>query len=92
MRAIRPIMHPEWTRSEVMDLEPKLRNQLIECARDLSIDRGWPWREPVAVTAGTEGEEPVWIVDSNYLMRGANIRIVLRRSDHSLVRAGFLPR
>jgi hypothetical protein len=92
MRAIRPILQAEWIRSEAMDVEPELRDQLIECARVLASDRGWPWREPVEVTAGAEGGEPVWFVNSNYLMRGANVRIVLRRSDHSLVRAGFLPR
>jgi hypothetical protein len=75
-----------------MDVEPELSSQLIRRARDLSIDRGWPWREPVAVTAATEVGQPVWIVESNYMMRGANIRIVLRRSDHALVRAGILPR
>jgi hypothetical protein len=75
-----------------MDVEPELSNQLIRRARDLSSDRGWPWREPIEVTAATEVGQPVWIVKSVYTMHGANIRIVLRRSDHSLVRAGILPR
>ncbi len=75
-----------------MDLDPKVCDQLTEYARNLASERGWPWHEPVEVTGAAEGGEAVWIVRTNVRMRGQNVVIVLRRSDHSLVRAGFLPR
>jgi len=69
-----------------------LRAEIIEYAQQLAQKHGWTWLEPVEVVAGAESGEPVWTVRSNAGMRGANVRIVLRRSDRSLVRAGFLPR
>ncbi len=75
-----------------MTIDPHLRDQLISQGRALAEERGWTWREPVEVTTSTEEGEAVWILRSNFLMRGQNARIVLRQSDHSLVRAGYLPR
>jgi hypothetical protein len=75
-----------------MDVEPELRDQLLKVARALAGERGWPWDEPIDVSASAEGGEPVWLISSNYFSRGAKVVIVLRRSDKSLVRAGFLPR
>ena len=73
-------------------LDPNLRDQLIDKARQLAAERGWTWREPVEVTAAAERGEPVWVVHTNVLMRSPSVRIVLRQSDHGLVRAGYLPR
>jgi hypothetical protein len=75
-----------------MGLEPELRDQLIAQARDIAAERGWTLRDPIEVTASTEAGEAVWIVHSNFMMRKRNVRIVLRKSDHSLVRASYLPR
>ena len=73
-------------------LDPKTRDQLIEQARKLANEREWNWLEPVEVTASAEGGEPVWIVLTNVPMRGQNVRIVIRQSDHAVVNAGYLPR
>lgn len=75
-----------------MTLDPSVRDQLIEQARKLAEERGWTWRDPVEVTAAAEKGEPVWVVRSNILMRSPSVRIVLRKSDHSVVHAGYLPR
>ena len=75
-----------------MTLDSNLRDQLIQQVRRLAAERGWTWREPVEVTAAADSGEPVWVVRTNVLMRSPSVRIVLRRSDHSLVHAGYLPR
>ncbi len=75
-----------------MSPDAALRAQLIEAARTVATERGWVWREPVEVVSGAEGGEAVWIVSTNVMTRGTNVRILLRRSDGSLVRAANLPR
>jgi hypothetical protein len=77
---------------QLMTLDPSLRDQLIEEARKVSDERGWTWREPVEVTAAADRGEPVWVVRTNVLMRSPSVRIVLRKSDRSVVHAGSLPR
>ncbi len=69
-----------------------LRDQLIERARKLAEERGWTWREPVEITPAAHREEPVWVIRTNVLMLGQNVRVVLRRSDHAILEAGYLPR
>lgn len=71
---------------------PGQRQQLIDKARRLAEERGWTWHEPVEVSAGTYKGELVWIVRTNVLMRGPSVRVMLRRSDASVVHAGYLPR
>jgi hypothetical protein len=73
-------------------LDFKLREQLIEYARNLAHERGWAWLDPVEVSSGAEQGESVWIIRSNVLSRGRNVHVSVRQSDHSLIRAGFLPR
>jgi len=75
-----------------MAIDAALRDSLIEQARQVAADRGWTWREPIDVTEGAQGGEPVWIVRTNAMMRGASARIVVRRSDRAVVDAGYLPR
>jgi hypothetical protein len=69
-----------------------LRDKLIERARKLAIERGWTWHEPVEITAIAYGREPAWVIRTNALVRGQNMRVVLRRSDHAVLEAGYLPR
>jgi hypothetical protein len=69
-----------------------LRDQLIERARSLAKEREWVWRDPVEITASAHRGEPVWVLRTNVLMRGQNVRVVLRRSDHTIMDAGYLPR
>jgi hypothetical protein len=75
-----------------MTLDPVVRAQLVEQARKLADERAWTWREPVEVTAAAYGGEAVWVVRTNVLMLSPSVRIVFRRSDHSLVHAGYLGR
>jgi hypothetical protein len=75
-----------------MTPDADLNNQLIAQARALADERSWPFLEPIEVSESTEGGEPVWTVRSNYLARGRNVRIVLRKSDLSVVRSAYLPR
>ncbi|HMF98039.1 MAG TPA: hypothetical protein VKE96_27250 [Vicinamibacterales bacterium] len=75
-----------------MAIDQALRDELIEQARRVAEERGWTWREPVDVTEGAHDGEPVWIVRTNVLMRGVNVRVVVRRSDRAVVHAGYLPR
>ncbi len=65
---------------------------LIECARSLAKERGWTWHDPVDITAAVHSGEPVWVLRTNVLMRGQNIRVILRQSDHTVLHAGYLPR
>jgi hypothetical protein len=75
-----------------MAIDAVLRDELTGQARRVAEERNWTWREPVEVTEGAHEGEPVWIVRTNTLMRGSNVRILLRRSDHVVVHAGYLPR
>jgi len=77
---------------QAMKPNPELCDQLIEYARNLADKRGWPWHETVEVVSASEGGEPVWLIRTNTLKRGQNIRVTLRRSDHSLISCGFLSR
>ena len=75
-----------------MKPDPELRDQLVAYARIVALERHWPWQEPIEVTSAVEAREAVWVIHSNVLVRGMNVRVVVRRSDHSLVQASFLPR
>ena len=75
-----------------MAIDEPLREALIAQARQVAEERGWSWREPVEVVEGAHGTEPVWIVRTNALMRSPSVRIELRRSDRTLVHAGYLRR
>ena len=75
-----------------MTINPDLRNRIVDQARALAVERGWSFNEPIDVTPGTEDGEAVWIVTSNYMSLGRNAKVVLRQADHSLKRAGYLPR
>lgn len=76
----------------MITLDSDLRDKLIGQARKLADEQGWTWQEPVEVKSGVERGEPVWIIRTNVLMFGRNVRIVLRQSDLLVIHAGFLPR
>lgn len=78
--------------SQLMKPNSDLRHQLLTKARELASERGWPLQEPIEVLASMEEGEQAWIVHSNYMGRGNNVKIVFRQSDCSLVRAAYLPR
>ncbi len=69
-----------------------LAEQLVERARQLAIERGWSWHEPVEIKAGACHGESAWEIRSNALMLGQNVRVVFRRSDLELLDAAYLPR
>jgi hypothetical protein len=75
-----------------MAIDEALRGELIEQARQVAVERGWTWREPVDVSEGAHNGEPVWIVRSNAMMRSPSVRVAVRRSDRAVVQAGYLPR
>jgi hypothetical protein len=75
-----------------MPLDDALRAGLIDVARRLADSRGWPWIEPITVTAVAHRGEAAWEVRSNALALGRNVRVVLRRSDSTVLEAGYLPR
>ena len=75
-----------------MAIDATLRDELITQARAVAEERGWPWREPVEVSEAAHNGEPVWAVRTNAGMRGASVRILLRRSDRAVVHTGYLPR
>ena len=75
-----------------MAIDARLREALIAQARQVADERGWTWREPVEVIEGAHGTEAVWVVRTNALMRSPSVRIELRRSDRTLVHAGYLAR
>jgi hypothetical protein len=75
-----------------MTIDILLRDRLIEQGRKLTEDRGWPWLDPVEVTTGIDRSERVWIIRTNVLMLGRNVRIVLRQSDCTVKQAGYMPR
>jgi hypothetical protein len=68
------------------------REQVIEKARKLAEERGWTWLNPAEVTADSNEGDPVWVVRTSVWAMGRNVRVVLRRSDHSVVGAGYHPR
>jgi hypothetical protein len=82
-----------WWRSTKRDAVEAPRDRLLEVARNVADACSWTWLEPVEIRLESEGDEGrVWVVQTNCGRRGMNIRIAIRESDFSVVRAGFLPR
>ena len=75
-----------------MKPDPDLLEEIIGLARQVALRRGWPWLEPVDVISISADGEAAWLVRTNALNRGQNVRIALRRSDLTLISIGFLPR
>ena len=72
---------------------PAPTERLLEIARGVATERGWPWLDPVEVDLESRSPEgPVWLVRTNCTKRGMNIRISIRESDFAVVSANFLPR
>lgn len=68
-------------------------DRLVEIARGVATDRGWPWLEPVEIDRESQSADGVvWLVRTNYMKRGMNIRISIREPDFVVVSAHFLPR
>jgi hypothetical protein len=75
-----------------MIADTELRKHLVARAQEVAKEREWTLLEPIEITSGSEAGEAVWIIRSNSQTRGRNASIVVRRSDHALVRAGYLAR
>jgi hypothetical protein len=69
-----------------------LEKSLIALARSSAEKRGWVWREPVDISSEIHEGSAVWIVRSNAMMRSPSIRVWIRKSDLTVVHAGYLPR
>jgi len=68
-------------------------DRLLETARGVAADRGWPWLEPVEVDIESRSADGVvWLVRTNCLKRGMNIRVSIREPDFVVVSAHFMPR
>jgi hypothetical protein len=72
------------------DLE--LRAKLLDTAREVAAEHGWPWQEPIEVNSAAFKGEGVWEVVTNRMVRGAGVRVLIRRSDGQVVHSGFLSR
>ena len=81
-----------WWKTERVDADPP-RERLLEIAKSVAAERGWPWLEPVEVDleSSTAGKR-VWAVRTNCYVKGQNVRIVVSEPDFAVVSAGFLPR
>jgi len=68
-------------------------DRLLEIARGVATERGWPWLEPVEIDSESRSSAGVvWLVRTNCSKRGMNIRISIREPDFVVVSAHFLPR
>lgn len=72
--------------------EQAVRAKLIEIAKIVAKDNNWRWQEPSEITSTVINDDPVWIIHSNIMKRGQNIRIVVRKSDFTVLESGYLPR
>jgi hypothetical protein len=75
-----------------MELDPTVRARLIEAARALAAERGWVWCQPVEVTPTSHRGEAAWLIRTNAMAIGRNVRVVIRHSDQAILDAGYLPR
>ena len=76
----------------MMQPDLELRAKLMETARQVAVERGWPWEEPIEVNSAAFKGEGVWEVATNRRVRGASVRVLIRRSDGQVVHSGFLSR
>lgn len=72
--------------------EQAARVKLIEIAKNVAKDNNWTWHEPSEITSTVIDGDPVWIIRSNIMKRGQNIRIAVRKSDFAVLETGYLPR
>jgi hypothetical protein len=72
------------------DLE--LRAKLLDTAQRVAAEHGWPWQEPIEVKSAAFQGEGVWEVVTNRMVRGAGVRVLIRRTDGEVVHSGFLSR
>jgi hypothetical protein len=81
-----------WWKTKRADADPP-RERLLEVAKSVATERGWPWLEPVEVDleSSMEGKR-VWAVRTNCYVRGQNVKVVVSEPDFAVVSAGFLPR
>jgi hypothetical protein len=70
-----------------------LRPRLLEIARNLSVERGWTWLEPVDIKRSSSGAAGrIWTIRTNADEVGMNIRILIRESDGAILQASYLLR
>jgi len=68
-------------------------DRLLEIARGVATERGWPWLDPVEVELESRSPDgSVWLIRTNCSKRGMNIRISIREPDFVVLSAHFLPR
>lgn len=72
--------------------DANLRAVLIERAKNLAAECGWTWLDPIEITESRHAGELVWVIQSHYMWRGMNARVVLRQADLAVVDAAYLPR
>jgi len=69
--------------------------EAIEIGHALARERGWPWREPVAVVRRRRwfvfGRRQ-WQLRSNAEMRGGNVFVIVDDETRHVIRAGYGPR
>jgi hypothetical protein len=71
----------------------EFHQRLLEVARELAVEREWPWIEPVEIRLETAAPgHKTWSVKTNILAVGRNVRVLIRESDLAVLEAGFLPR
>jgi hypothetical protein len=73
-------------------MDQELSNKLTEIARRHAEERGWAWIGDAQITSESFKREAVWAVHSNAMMRGINVRVLIRKSDGAIVQSGYLPR
>lgn len=72
--------------------DPTLEAKLVAVARAAAEARGWPWEEPIDITAGTAAGQRTWCLRSNAQSRGRNVVVTIREVDLAVLHAGYLPR
>jgi hypothetical protein len=69
--------------------------EAMEAARRLAAERGWTWKQPVAVQRERRWilfGRTTWFVRSNAHAKGQNVNVRLDARTGSVVQAAFAPR
>jgi hypothetical protein len=62
--------------------------ELIEIAKKVCVEQGWPWAEPVQV----QNRLFNWIIVTNYDKIGRNVRVTISKRSGNPVQWSFIPR
>ena len=69
---------------------PMEQQQLLEIARKFAVGNGYDWVEPVDVEY--DESRGAWVVVTNAMSRGSNLRVVVEASSGVVIEHVFLPR